>query len=290
MVNAVSTRCIVFLLAGIWMTCISGNVLSAQDGNFPGIQTPVPDTFYLKVDSNLRIFLQHAGGAQLAQLPAFSGPKPLLPNEQSDPSENASTLNDSGSIQIQPADIVNDKEKFQEGMIPVHYKVRPQETVFRIARIYFKMPILHLMDLNGMDSTNLAIGQVLLVGWLPDNDGTNSTSEADTSMYILKWNGLPENGRNTIPLKHVRETKGVALWDKNMASGSGLIAIHPSARINSLIEIFNPMFNKTVRAKVVGQMPPNRYPKDISIIVSPEVARQLGVLDRRFYVVLRYYE
>jgi hypothetical protein len=152
------------------------------------------------------------------------------------------------------------------------------------------MPILHLLDLNSMDNTHLAIDQVLLTGWLRKREDTETTARHDTSIYILKWEGFPENGRNTKQLKPVKETKGIAIWDKNMTSGSGLIAIHPTARINSFIELFNPMFNRTVRAKVVGQMPPNRYPKDISIIVSPEVARQLGVLDRRFYVILRYYE
>lgn len=82
--------------------------------------------------------------------------------------------------------------------------------------------------------------------------------------------------------------KGVAFWHKESRLTKGYFVLHPTAAINSVMDITNSSNGKTVRAKVVGNIPPNTYPKDILIIVSPQVAAELGALDSRFFAKLKY--
>ena len=78
-----------------------------------------------------------------------------------------------------------------------------------------------------------------------------------------------------------------AYWDKDFPDEGNLFALHKTARINSYIEITNPMFGRKVLVKVIGRIP-STYRRDVQIVVSPGVARELGVIDSRFYVRLRY--
>jgi hypothetical protein len=50
------------------------------------------------------------------------------------------------------------------------------------------------------------------------------------------------------------------------------------------------MFDTSVFAKVVGNIPPNYFPPGIRVVVSPGVAHLLGVIDSRFYVKIKYVE
>jgi hypothetical protein len=69
-----------------------------------------------------------------------------------------------------------------------------------------------------------------------------------------------------------------------------MFALHPTARVNSVIELHNPMMNRKVLAKVIGNIPPNTYPEEVKVIISPKTAKSLGVIDQRFFVKMRYLE
>ena len=86
----------------------------------------------------------------------------------------------------------------------------------------------------------------------------------------------------------VKHTAGVAYLIQTTGGQKKYFALHNHAEPNSYIEVTNPMFNTKVLAKVIGPIPKGVYPSDIEIIVSPAVARDLHVLDRRFYVQLKY--
>ncbi len=83
---------------------------------------------------------------------------------------------------------------------------------------------------------------------------------------------------------------GVAQWIKTDSPSSDLYVLHPTAPINSVVEITNPMTHRKIYAKVLSNMPPKLYSDEISVVVSPGVANLLGVIDSKFYVKLRYVE
>ncbi|WP_235298263.1 LysM peptidoglycan-binding domain-containing protein [Portibacter marinus] len=87
-----------------------------------------------------------------------------------------------------------------------------------------------------------------------------------------------------------KSDKGIAIWNQSSTNSKNMFALHPTAKVGSYIEITNPMMNKTVQAKVIGNIPPRTYTDDVSIVVSPMVAKSLGVVDRRFAVRVKFRE
>jgi len=83
---------------------------------------------------------------------------------------------------------------------------------------------------------------------------------------------------------------GVAQWAKSAPTSQDLYVLHPTAPINSVVELSNPVTHRKIYAKVLSNMPPKLYPDDISVVVSPGVANLLGAIDSRFYVKLRFVE
>ena len=88
----------------------------------------------------------------------------------------------------------------------------------------------------------------------------------------------------------IKKEKGIAYWEKTNYSQTDLIVMHPTAKVNSKISLYNPMLKRKVEAQVVGEMPEESYADDVSVVISPSVASALGALDRRFLVEITYVE
>lgn len=103
-------------------------------------------------------------------------------------------------------------------------------------------------------------------------------------------NDLEPSEVQDAPTYHYKSEKGIAIWNQTSSNSKNMFVLHPTAVVGSFIEITNPMMNKTVQAKVIGNIPPRTYTDDVSIVVSPRVAKMLGVVDRRFAVTVKYRE
>lgn len=281
--------------------------------------------------------------------------------------------------------------KKSEEYVPVFYQVKAKDNFFRIARIYFDQSIENLLSINKVNSFELEIGQILLVGWIPasldnrvkpiklvsqkpsnqqaleemkekknknlnDIDLSEEKKDAGPKPEFKKkvkkqedivkekeqeWKkmnesideiiaiskkygegtnppgisnaGVPEvpavpgsvdssmidqailtsNLLGDIPLSmdiKLRENKGIAIWKNNGSGKNKMFALHATARINSYIELENPMMDRVVYAKVIGHIPPNTYPEEVKVIISPKTAANLGVVDQRFFIKMKYLE
>ncbi len=179
----------------------------------------------------------------------------------------------------------------QEGTYPLYYRVRQGETMYGIAHRLLEVPVDTLLKLNNLSSCNLQPGQCLNVGYLFKNSDSIQGSWED--IWADNWRHVPgyvvdTQMVNVSPAKNYASQHGVAWWNKNM-NDPNFFALHRKAPLNSLIEIRNPMFGRSVWAKVIGTIPPT-YADDISVIVSPGVAKYLGAIDGRFYVEMNYEE
>jgi LysM repeat protein len=203
------------------------------------------------------------------------------------------------------ADIYNSNEELKERLVRVNeviriplmdfeiatatqkgplliYIVKPKETLFRIARIHFDLTIEEIKVMNHLESNDLNVGQKLIIGVLRPVNIETATEEItpDTTAIV---NSLPDmEGFTWI------ERKNIAYWLKDASPSSSMIVLHNSAPVNSQVEVTNPMYGKTVIAKVIGRIPDKAYPSDIDIILSRAVADELGAIDSRFYVKVRY--
>jgi hypothetical protein len=132
---------------------------------------------------------------------------------------------------------------------------------------------------------------------------SNTTSNPDTLATSKLFNRidssmidqaiLTSNLLGDIPLSldiKLSENKGIAIWKNNGSGKNKMFALHATARINSYIELENPMMNRVVYAKVIGHIPPNTYPEEVKVIISPKTASSLGVVDQRFFIKMKYLE
>ncbi len=90
--------------------------------------------------------------------------------------------------------------------------------------------------------------------------------------------------------EEIKKEKGIAYWEKTNYEETDLIVMHPTAKVNSKISLYNPMLKRKVEAQVVGEMPEESYAEDVSVVISQSVASALGALDRRFLVEITYVE
>ncbi len=95
--------------------------------------------------------------------------------------------------------------------------------------------------------------------------------------------------KELIPLPNLKSNSGIAIWDNQIKDDHNLFVLHKSAKVNSIIELHYPLLNTSIKAKVVGNIPKGIYPREVDVIISPKVAKTLGVLDRRFQLDMKYY-
>lgn len=176
--------------------------------------------------------------------------------------------------------------------IPIYYKVRPSETMYRISKIYFRLPIEILKSRNQLSSDALSKDQVLHVGWIskegiPDSLKSftglpgvlGEESQKNKYLYEAKFDG-----------KNEKMIQGTACWDKAMklSAKNKLYVMSSIVPKGNIIRLENPMTNRFLYAKVVAPRPENSFTQKSIVMLTPTVANALGGLDSRFYVKLYY--
>ena len=210
-------------------------------------------------------------------------------------------------IPIDPSMIVS-SQKSQHKQKELFYTVRPGDNLYNIAQGVSGSTD-DLKAINAKLSNRLDIGERLLLGWIDWPYGEalvkqkreitlveslvqDRTFEQVASVRPRQLFTVPKNtslhsyNGNTQIVKE----KGIAYWEKSDYVSRELIVMHPTARLDSKISLYNPMMDRKVEAKVVSEMPSEAFPKDISVVISPSVANALGALDKRFLVEITYVE
>ncbi len=174
---------------------------------------------------------------------------------------------------------------------PLYYRVQPRETLYRISKVYLGKSPDAVIALNPRASAQLSIGEVLLLGWYHPRMNSHSpvTAAAQTVSDTVTFRVRDYAAEYASQGKVMREQKGLAVW-KPGNDKTHYFVLHPSAVVGSYMEITNPMLHRTLTAKVAGHIPPGIYPANVGLVVSPSVARALGVLDQQFFARWRFTE
>jgi LysM repeat protein len=177
-------------------------------------------------------------------------------------------------------------------LIPLYYKIRPAETLYRISRVFFRLPVDIVKSRNHLISDNLEKGQVLQIGWIsktgiPDSlysfNGLTGIlgeeSKKNKYKYEERFTGMNEEVIN-----------GIASWDKSMdlSSKNKLYVMSSTVKKGRIVRLENPMTQRYLYAKVVASKPQNSSAEESIVILTPTVARALGGLDSRFHVRMYY--
>ncbi len=173
---------------------------------------------------------------------------------------------------------------------PVFYQVQKSEGLKKIAEGHFNMKTDTLKKRNKLTADNLKLGQKVLVGWISLKGVSADMRSVKGPALLRTLMGLKSQHQTESIGKKVLTKKGVAFWQKDSKIGGDLYALHRDCPINSVIAIHNPMKNKTIYAKVIGNIPAGAYDSSVEVIVSPKVAKLLGALDPKFFVKIKYYK
>ncbi len=280
------------------------------------------DTFVVEVDLNQSPFYTHtiSSGETIYSLARFFGISYIDLLIMNGFQENQIIpLGTQIIIPIQTELLLRGRKASTTSDIPVIYRVKKQETLFKISHVYFNQKIEDLVVRNQVKKLSLSIGQELLVGWWP-NIKTSTELQTEKfinqdSMFILKddshfeldsiqnisaelsnlksdsLSALQSDSTQSIEVvPEIISNKGIALWDKADENTETLLALHKYARVGSVIKLQNPVTKYITIAQVVGPIPDNVYSNDIDIIISKAVAQKLGALDSRFQILMTYYE
>ena len=171
--------------------------------------------------------------------------------------------------------------------VPVFYTVKKGDTMYRISKHHFRMPMDTIKARLGQEGHDLKPGQLIPVGWM---------SVHGIPEELREFVGGPLERRNNA-LRQIysressgsgREQRGVACWQTDSKEDSDLYALHREAKRNSIIEVYNPMTNRNVYVKVIGRIPDTAYGNNVKVVLSPLAAKLLGAKDPRFFVKVKY--
>lgn len=184
------------------------------------------------------------------------------------------------------------KPKVDTAFLPVYYKVKPSETLYRIAKVYFGLPIDVIKNRNKLASNTLYKNQVLHVAWFPKT-GVPDTLKGITGLtgILGKTSAMHQKRYESLSLsKGELLQEGVACWLKgtNFSDKASLSVMHNQAPVGSILRIENPMNGRMLYAKVVGTIPETSLAEGSTVMLSPNVAYGLGAIDARFFVRVYY--
>ena len=166
------------------------------------------------------------------------------------------------------------------------YTVAAGESIYSIAKKY-GLTTYQIKTANNLTKNDVIVGQKLIIKGNKSVAETTNTEEESSSATTIKDPSLkyPASKYGITKI----EEKGTAVWiaDQDL-DPSKMLVLHRTAPIGTIINITNPMTNRTTFAKVVGKFTENETTKDVIIVMTKAVADAIGALDKRFFCNINY--
>lgn len=172
--------------------------------------------------------------------------------------------------------------------VPIFYKVKKGDTLYRLFRTYFPRDSAEIKKINSIKSNNIKTDSKLLIGYFP----MHSIKKASTDIVFQ-----PNIKKDTLSL-NVDKSKIILVslsgaaqtFDSPIEKTPYSFVLSNKIPEDSVVEIANPMSKKRLTGKVIGKIPPGKYPLDILLLISKKDALDLGFLDLKFFVSVKYYK
>ena len=172
--------------------------------------------------------------------------------------------------------------------IPLFYKIKKGDTVYRLFRIYFPRDSNEIKKINLIKNNVLKIDSKLLIGYFPVQP--NIKSSADNALQINRKKDTlsltSDKSKNVL----VKVSGAAKTFDSLFEKTEYPYILSNKIPEHSIVEITNPMSNKKITGKVIGKIPPGKYPLDILLLLAKNDASDLGFLDLKFFVSVKYYK
>lgn len=172
--------------------------------------------------------------------------------------------------------------------IPVYYQVKRGETLYRIAKVHFKLTVEEVMRRNGLLHSDLQPGQLLFMGWM-SIEGIPRQYRQGSGPYAEALRQMELQYKEQVEGRPLRQSRGGATWDVEKAGQrTDLFALHRKVPRGQVVEVVNPWNRRKIYVKVLGDIPPKLYGDEVIIVLSPSAAQLLGAVDPEFYVNIAY--
>lgn len=171
------------------------------------------------------------------------------------------------------------------------YNVRKGRTLYSLA-IAANTTVAELMKINNKSTANISENEEIIIGYY-DAGKRNVSQDAASEKNIdnKKVNATEIDTSSTASSDKVTKyyvSDVIGYFQKHQGASRSAYVLHNEAKPGTFMDIYNPMFRKHTKAKVIGRIPPGTYKDDVKLIISSAVAKELGILDRRFKVNIKY--
>lgn len=198
---------------------------------------------------------------------------------------------ESKPVENKPTAVVNNPTPTKTDPTFEHI-VAANETIYSIAQKY-QLTTYQLKTFNNLTTNDLTVGQKLIIKGEKPAPTVAASNNNDTDDESAEGTGTLKNPNLKRPaatygLNRIEE-KGTGVWitDTDLDPNKMLI-LHRTAPVGTIIQITNPMTNRSTFAKVVGKFTENETTKDVIIVMTKAVADAVGALDKRFFCTLTY--
>lgn len=201
----------------------------------------------------------------------------------------------------------NDPTGSVDDLVPIYHVVQDREWMYRISVNHNKVPIEKLERWNNISRDQAKTGTKLIVGFLtgakaaPQTASTQPAHKTATSTQPAQPS-TPNGGTSTSGPK---EPGGYfkSLYDengKNQSAVSGIFkstsgwndgkyyALMNNVTVGTIVKVSFPSTNKTIFAKVLGELPDMRESAGLSLRISDAAAKELGAVASKFSVQVMY--
>ena len=172
--------------------------------------------------------------------------------------------------------------------IPVFYKVKKGDTLYKLFRIYFPRDSKEIKNINSIKTNIIKIDSKLLIGYFPvqhiKKPSTDILLQANKNKDTLSLTS--DKSKNVL----VTLSGAAKTFDSPFEKTEYAYVLSNKIPEHSVVEITNPMSNKKLTGKVIGKIPPGKYPLDILLLLAKNDALDLGFLDLKFFVSVKYYK
>lgn len=277
----------------IALILLFGHALRGDTGNHERYLLP-EDTVFIRMGLFQERIFQHTlepGQTlySLAKFYALSMSELVLLNPGLNP--NATRPGQRIQVRIPLSAIITQENapRNNKAYVPVYYRVRGEDTLYKICRFYFNIPQKNLVQINKLVSIDLKPGQMLHLGWM-STDGISPTMVGSEEKDLLDNINAPlrSSFENSCAYTSRVLQKGPAQWVAQGKGSEDLIALHNEAPPNTVIMVQNPMNKRTIYVRVVEKIPATRYDQNIVVVLSPMAAHLLNLKNKKSYVYVTY--
>lgn len=194
-----------------------------------------------------------------------------------------------------------------DDLVPVYHIVQEKEWMYRISVNHNKVPIEKLERWNNTTRDQAKAGTKLIVGFLNakgapvESIAANDTPKAQTpsrptpaplatppanATYTSKDGGYfktqyDENGKNRTGFSGIfKSTSG---WNDGK-----YYALMNNVTVGTIVKVNYPSTNKSIYAKVLGELPDMKESAGLSLRISDAAAKELGAVNNKFNVEIKY--